>query len=93
MGCGWLWYDPYWFDDVNVFMLARKEFNLTKIPVGADIKITADTRYKLYVNNHYVCFGPARGYPESYPFDNVDVAPYLNEGKNVLSVLVHQFGH
>ncbi|MBU2495993.1 MAG: family 78 glycoside hydrolase catalytic domain [Candidatus Omnitrophica bacterium] len=93
IGCGWLWYDHYGFDDVNVFMLARKEFNLAKIPAKADIKITADTRYKLYVNNHYVCFGPARGYPESYPFDNVDVAPYLNEGKNVLSVLVHQFGH
>ncbi len=92
-GCGWLWYGSYGFDDVNVYMMARREFNLKKVPDIAEIKVTADSRYKLYVNGNYVCYGPARGYPESYPFDRVNIAHHLKRGKNVLAVLVHQFGH
>ena len=92
-GCCWLWYDHYGFDDVNVYMLARKDFKLNKIPEKAEISITADSRYKLYVNGMYVTYGPARGFPESYPFDRVDIAPYLQKGKNVIGVIVHQFGH
>ena len=92
-GCKWLWYDHYGFDDVNVYMLARKEFVLNKVPKISEIKITADSRYKLYVNGKYVFYGPARGFPESYPFDRVNVGPYLKKGRNVIGVIVHQYGH
>ena len=61
-GCGWIWYDHYGYEDVNVFMDARKSFYLDEIPAVADIKITADSRYKLYVNGEYVGYGPARGF-------------------------------
>ncbi|HOK79396.1 MAG TPA: family 78 glycoside hydrolase catalytic domain [bacterium] len=90
--CGWVWYETPGYDDLNVYMMARKEFEISKIPSQAEIKITADYRYKLYVNGNFVCFGPARGYPEHYVFDRVDVAGYLRKGKNVLAVLVHQPG-
>jgi len=94
-GCKWLWYDHYGFDDVNVYMLARKEFVLNEVSTKkrAEIKITADSRYKLYVNGKYVCCGPARGFPESYPFDRVNIGPYLKKGRNVIGVIVHQYGH
>ena len=75
---GWIWYDHYGYEDVNVFMLARKSVFLREVPAGpASINITADSRYKLYVNGEYVCCGPARGYPESCPFDTVDIGKYL----------------
>ncbi len=91
---GWIWYNHYGYEDVNVFMLARKEFCLDAVPEGpAVIKITADSRYKLYVNGSYVCYGPARGYPEHYPFDTVDITEYLKKGGNVIAVVVHQYGH
>jgi alpha-L-rhamnosidase len=91
---GWIWYDHVGYDDVNTFMLARKEFHLDALPKNpAVINITADSRYKLYVNGNYVCYGPARGYPESYPFDTVDITGYLKKGGNVIAVLVHQYGH
>ncbi len=91
---GWLWHDRYGYDDVNVFMLARKSFLLKRLPTGrVDINITADTRYKLYVNGEYVCFGPARGFPETYPFDTVDIAKHLRKGENIIAVVVHQYGH
>jgi len=86
-GCGWLWFDPCNFDSVNTFMLARRE-----ISCRAEICITADSRYRLFVNGTYVCGGPARGYPRSYPFDRVDIAPFLRKGRNCLAVLAHQFG-
>lgn len=91
--CGWIWYDHCGYDDVNVFMLARKEFFLEKIPDKAEIKITADSRYKLYINGNFVNYGPARGFPESYPFDRVDISKYLKKGKNVIGVIVWQWGH
>lgn len=92
-GCGWIWYDHYGYEDVNVFMYARKSFYLKEIPEKSEIKITADTRYKLYVNGEYVCYGPARGFLESYPFDRVDIGKYLRKGENVIGVVVWQWGH
>lgn len=90
--CGWIWYEKPGKDDLNSYMLARKEFTINKIPSKAEIKITADSRYKLYVNGFFVSYGPARGFPEHYPFDRIDISQYLKKGKNVLSVVVHQFG-
>ncbi|MCM8761844.1 MAG: family 78 glycoside hydrolase catalytic domain [Candidatus Omnitrophica bacterium] len=91
---GWIWYENCGYDDVNVYMLARKDFALMKSPEGiVEINITADSRYKLYVNGEYICYGPARGYPESYPVDTVDISKYLRRGKNVIAVVVHQYGH
>ncbi len=91
---GWIWYDHYGYEDVNAFMLARKSFQLKTVPAcPVEIRITADSRYKLYVNGEYVCYGPARGYPESYPFDTVDIGKHLKQGENVLAVVVHQYGH
>ena len=92
-GCGWIWYDHYGYEDVNVFMDARKSFYLDEIPAVADIKITADSRYKLYVNGEYVGYGPARGFLESYPFDRVSIKKYLKKGTNVIGVVVWQWGH
>ncbi len=56
------------------------------------ILITAETRYRLFVNGQPVCRGPARGYPEHQPYDEVDVAPYLHKGANVLAALIHYWG-
>ncbi len=90
---GWIWYGRTGYDDLNVFMLARKQFMLKTRPERTvDIKITADSRYKLFINGEYVCCGPARGYPESYPFDRVNIQKYLKKGANVIAVLAHQYG-
>jgi len=88
----WLWYNVDQEDNVNVYMLARKTFRLKSLPRSALIYITADHRYRLYVNNRYVTRGPARGIPSCYPYDTVEVAPYLRRGKNVFAVRVYQVG-
>jgi len=91
--CGqWMWYNVNQEDNVNTYMLARKSFSLKSVPRKAEIFITADHRYRLYVNNRYITRGPARGIPSSYPYDTVDIGPYLRKGRNVLAVRVYQVG-
>jgi len=54
----------------------------------AEICIAANSRYCLYVNGHAIVNGPCKG-AEWYQFcDKLDIAPYLQTGRNVLAVKV-----
>ena len=70
----------------------RRSFDLTEVPEKAEICVTADAKYSLYVNGSFVHFGPARGFQRNWPFDRLDIAPYLRRGKNVIAALLYQFG-
>ena len=70
----------------------RKTFELEAVPTKADICVTADAKYSLYINGKFVNFGPARGFQHSWPFDRIDIAPYLRSGKNVIAALLYSFG-
>ena len=59
----------------------------------AELFITADSRYKLWINGHFVARGPARSWPQAQCVDRLDVAPYLQPGLNVLAVQVYQPGY
>ena len=56
------------------------------------IHVTADNRYKLYVNGELVSLGPARGDLHHWRYESVDIAPHLKTGKNVLAAVVWNFG-
>ena len=47
----------------NVFTYFRKTVDLRASVTTAQVRISADSRYKLYVNGHYVGRGPARCTP------------------------------
>jgi alpha-L-rhamnosidase len=74
------------FELVNCHAQFRKDFHLGKRPRKAPFFITADQQYRLWVNGVAVCRGPARGYQASWPFDEVDLAPWLRAGRNWLSI-------
>jgi hypothetical protein len=46
------------------------------------LKFSADTRYKLYVNDIRVAVGPARSSLLIWYYDTLDIAPYLKSGNN-----------
>ena len=48
----------------------------------------ADNRYKLYVNGELVSLGPARGDLFHWNFEQIDLSPYLKEGKNIVAAKV-----
>ena len=59
--------------------------------ITANMQISASSRYCLYVNGQAVVDGPCKG-AEWYHFcDQIDIAPYLHAGDNVLAVKVVAF--
>ncbi|MBM7567288.1 alpha-L-rhamnosidase C-terminal domain-containing protein [Paenibacillus sacheonensis] len=67
----------------------RKTF-LAENPADAEltVEVTADSKYRLYVNGHFVLRGPCKGDAWSQYYDTVNLAPYLQEGRNVIAVEV-----
>lgn len=70
----------------------RKNFQLSHIPAGFLINITADNRYRLFVNGQPVCSGPARGDLFNWFFETVDIAPFLKQGNNTIAAVVWNMG-
>ncbi len=58
-----------------------------------ELRITADSRYKLWINGAFVARGPSRCHPWQQSVDRLDVTPYLKAGDNVLCVQVYQPGY
>jgi alpha-L-rhamnosidase len=76
----------------NAWRCFRKLFELPEA-VEANVAITADTRYVLFVNGQRVGRGPARSWPFRYAYDRYEVGHLLKPGKaNVLAVLVMHHG-
>jgi len=66
----------------------RKSIDLQAKPATFKIHVSADNRYKLYVNGTLVSLGPARGDTYHWNYETVDLAPYLTAGKNTVAALV-----
>ncbi len=70
----------------------RRSFQLDEVPENLDMYISADNRYKLYINGQYITIGPARGDLFHWRYETIDVSPYLKEGDNVIAALVYNMG-
>ncbi len=69
----------------------RKPLTLAEVPGEYIIHVSADNRYKLYVNGVQVSHGPAKGDPRNWSFDTVDIAPWLQAGDNLIAAVVWNF--
>lgn len=89
----WIWGTDWSAQDKDCprIMLFRRAVSLAEEPFEAQIKISADTRYKLYVNAHLVEIGPSRGDHQVWFYDDIDILPYLNKGMNVIAVSVLRY--
>jgi alpha-L-rhamnosidase len=72
--------------------LFRKTVHLDQVPDRVPARITADSRYALFVNGQQVFRGPIRSQPRRLYYDLFDLAPYLQPGENVLAVYVKYYG-
>ena len=73
----------------NATYLFKKTFNLDAV-CEATIEISAQARYKLYINGSFVCCGPCKGTREKTYFDSVDITSYLRVGQNEICAEVLQ---
>ena len=70
----------------------RKNFTTVSVPQTFPVYVSADNRYKLYVNEKLVSVGPARGDVFHWNFEIVDLAPYLTTGSNIVAAVVWNEG-
>ena len=70
----------------------RKHFTLAERPATFRIHVSADNRYRLFVNGVSVSVGPARGDLMHWRYETVDLAPQLHAGDNVLAAEVWNAG-
>jgi hypothetical protein len=70
----------------------RKTFSLSEIPEKFLIHVTADNRYRLFINGKAIGRGPARGDLYNWNFETYNITPFLHKGKNVIAALVWNMG-
>jgi hypothetical protein len=72
--------------------LYRRNFRMAEVPREVPARLTADSRYVLWVNGREVGRGPARSQPLRLHYDEIDLAPHLVAGENTVAVLVTYYG-
>ena len=78
-------------DSFTVFH-ARRTFDLPAIPGRFLVHVSADNRYRLYVNGVQVSSGPQRSDVTHWRYETLDLAPNLRAGRNVIAALVWNWG-
>lgn len=72
--------------------LFRKKINLESVPSDFIVHISADNKYKLFVNEELVSVGPSWGDIDNWNYDILNLAPYLKAGDNIISAQVWNEG-
>jgi hypothetical protein len=86
----WISYPDKSNTEYGVYLF-RKEISIETKPEKFIIHVSADNRYRLYINGVYVCNGPARSYLFKWNFESIDISSYLHAGKNIISSVVWNF--
>ncbi len=79
----------------NSWHAFRKTVSLETKPSTAVVKIAVDSKYWLWINGKIVVFegGLKRGpNPKDTYYDEIDIAPFLEKGQNVIAILSWYFG-
>jgi len=90
-----VWIGPHlngFESDHGVFHF-RRSFELATKPSSFIVHVTADNRYRLFVNGKSVGLGPSRGDKLHWQYETYDLAPYLKAGKNTIASQVWNLGN
>ena len=71
---------------------ARRTFELRTVPARFVVHVSADNRYRLFVNGAQVSSGPQRSDVTHWRYETVDLTPHLRAGRNVIAALVWNWG-
>ena len=71
----------------NELYYFKKTVTLSK-KAGGVCDISAESRYKLYINGQLCAFGPCKGTREKKYFDSFDISKYIKDGENEIFVEV-----
>ncbi|HHV11677.1 MAG TPA: hypothetical protein GXX75_15500 [Clostridiales bacterium] len=92
-GNGWIWTKD-WSESDNAepaIVYFRKTIKFAELPKEMLVKVSADSRYKLYVNGSLIEVGPLKGDRQVWYYDELDLVPYLKQGTNVFAAIVLRY--
>lgn len=89
----WIWDDGE-AGPRNYYVAARREFEVNEGEESGQwwLRITADTRYRVWLNGEWIGDGPARGFAWNWQYDRYDVSGIVRAGWNVIAVVAHHWG-
>lgn len=88
------WIGPaHAFDLHDAYVNFRADIRLHAVPIEAVLRLSADSRYRLWVNGEFVGRGPERSWPSSMAVDERLVTKYLHPGDNRIAVQIYSPGH
>jgi alpha-L-rhamnosidase len=76
----------------NFYLHARRTFTIIGETRRAVVRLTADSRYVLFVNGSVVALGPARSDRRWQCLDEWEITHLLRPGGNVIAALIHHYG-
>ncbi len=85
------WIAPPGDENEGVFYF-RKGLHLSARPEHLLVHLSGDNRYRFFVNDTLVSWGPAVGDLNNWNYESVDIAPYLQAGENILAAQVWNMG-
>ncbi len=75
------------FNDAGLYLF-RKQLALESKPAHFIVHVSADNRYRLFVNGTPISWGPANSDLAHWNYETVDLAPFLRAGANQLAAQV-----
>jgi hypothetical protein len=84
---------PHPFDLSEAYLNFRADLVLNAVPPKALLHLSADSRYRLWVNGTFVGRGPERSWPSSMAVDERPVGHLLQPGVNRIAVQVYSPGY
>ena len=83
---------PHQAAAANSYLWWRADLQVA-VPAAAELRISADSRYRAWVNGRPLPDGPVPAQPGSSYVDTHEVGALLAAGRNCLAVAVHYVGH
>lgn len=80
----WIW-DVRAASEKTEFVYFRKICVLQNVMEHFSLFVSADTRYKLFINGCCAGFGPAKSNGAVWYKDRIDIGPYIRPGENVIA--------
>jgi len=87
----WIWGSGRSPEETNQYQAFRKSFTFQG-GGSTELKITADSRYVLYLNGERLGQGPVRSWPFDQKYDRYDLTSRLRPGQNTVAILVQYLG-
>ncbi|MBS4216952.1 alpha-L-rhamnosidase N-terminal domain-containing protein [Bacillus sp. FJAT-49711] len=89
----WIWSKNISID-VHEIVYFRRTFHVEDKNCQLVVNVSADSRYRLFLNGQSICVGPLKGDSRTHYYETVNLSPYLKLGKNVLAAkVVHYSSH